>query len=81
MLDPALQRTLWVFFLIHAVIFVCANFFLIILNLLTYWRTPWFIYPLFFWFLFLLLHFYFNKLLISGFFQKLWNDFLDRLDK
>jgi hypothetical protein len=80
MIDSALRRALWLFFLVHAALFAGANLFLLLLNLAVR-DTFWFFYPFFFWLLFLLLHFYLNKLIISGFFHKLRDALLDRLDR
>ncbi|MDR2431697.1 MAG: 2TM domain-containing protein [Candidatus Margulisbacteria bacterium] len=80
MLDPALRRALWLFFLVHAALFAGANLFFLLLNLALR-GTIWFFYPLVFWLLFLLLHFYLNKLIISGFFHRRWDALLDWLDR
>jgi hypothetical protein len=80
MIGKETQRTLWLFFIIHAVLcfFINAVFMLVNLSMLV--GGLWFIVPLFFGLLLLALHYYFNKLIISGFFLKLRDKILDKLE-
>jgi hypothetical protein len=81
MLSKEVSWTLWGFFLAHAALFVCTNIGLLILNLLAFSGELWFLYVLVCWALLLALHYYLNKLLISGFFLKIRDKILDRLAK
>jgi hypothetical protein len=81
MLSKEVSWTLWGFFFAHAALFVFTNIGLLILNLLAFSGELWFLYVLVFWALLLALHYYANKLIISGFFLKIRDKILDRLDK
>lgn len=76
-----LAKTLWIFFIVHAVLFVFVNGIFMLLNLAMRTGGLWFITPLFFWSLLLALHYYVNRLILSGFFIRLQNKILDKLDR
>lgn len=81
MISKELQRALWLFFIAHTVLFILVNTLFMLLNLAMRTGGLWFLTPLFFWLLLLALHYYFNKLIISGFFIRLRDNILDKLEK
>ncbi|GBR76007.1 hypothetical protein NO2_0624 [Candidatus Termititenax persephonae] len=81
MLSKEVAWTLWGFFLAHAALYVFTNVGLLVLNLLTFSGELWFLYVLVVWGLLLAAHYYTNKLLVSGFFLKIRDKILDRLNK
>ena len=76
-----LQQALWLFFIAHAVLFVLINGIFMLLNLTMRTGGLWFITPLFFWLLLLALHYYTNRLIVTGFFRRLRDKMLDWLDR
>ena len=81
MISKEIQQTLWLFFIAHAVLCFFVNAIFMLINLTMRVGGFWFFIPLFFWLLLLALHYYFNKLIISGFFLKLRDQILDKLEK
>lgn len=74
-------QALWIFFIAHAVLFVFVNSIFILLNLTMRAGGLWFLAPLFFWSLLLALHYYVNRLILTGFFNRLIDKILDMLDR
>lgn len=80
-LDQKSAYPLWLFFIIHAIVFAIANFFLLIINLIGSPFQLWFFAPLIVWGLVLDLHYQINKLIIKGFFSDLKNKVLEKLNQ
>jgi len=74
--------SLWTFFIIHAVIAAITNLFLFIINLLTFPRAHsiWFPLPLLIWGLIVFAHYYLTKLTIQGYFHKLKEQMIEKLN-
>lgn len=73
--------SLWMFFIVHAVIAAVANIFLILINLLTYPKALWFPLPLLIWGLIVYIHYQLTKLAIQGYFQDLKNNLVEKLNQ
>ena len=73
--------SLWMFFIVHAVIAAVANIFFILVNILTYPRELWFPLPLIIWGLILFIHYQLTKLAIQGYFQRLKDDLVEKLNQ
>jgi len=65
------------FFIIHLAFFLITNVLLIVINLLTAFTKIWFIYPLVIWGLFLGLHYY----LMRGLLSKKFDPFLEKVQR